>query len=520
MEKEMINQPLNDVLETLSPIERKILPSLGAGLKDIEGISQKSGIEVSSVQRALQFLSNKRIVELKTTVKKVLDLDANGLEYKRRGLPERRLLDSVIEKKLSFEEAKKDAELSDKEFMIALGVLKSKALIKVFENTIEMIVSKEEAIKKFAEEKLLEELPLELESLPYEQTELYNKLKSRKNIVYVEEQKTFGFEITDLGKKVIGALSGGGNKQDYIEQLTPEMIRDEKWKGKKFRVYDLTAKGPYTLSGKRQPYSSFLYKVKQELVALGFEESDGPIVEKSFWNCDVLFMPQNHPARGIHDLYFVKAGNSEEGEIQNKKLFLRIKETHENGWKTGSEGWRVRFNEKESRKLILRSQGTAVSARILAKNPKIPGKYFTIARVFRPDIVDSGHLPEFNQMEGIIIDKNLNFSQLLGMLKLFAEKVAGIKEIKFLPAYFPFTEPSVELIGFHPVKKIWMELGGAGIFRPEVTLPLGLEENTKVLAWGLGIDRLFMLKQGMQDIRDIFSQDINLLRTSKINLND
>jgi phenylalanyl-tRNA synthetase alpha chain len=486
----------------------------------MEEIAQKAGIDVSSVQRALQFLSNKKVVELATSVKKVLDLDANGQEYKRKGLPERRLLDAVLEEKLSFEDAKKKAGLSDNEFMIALGALKSKALIKVAENTVEMIVSKEEAIKKFPAEKFLEELPIELEELSYDQTEVYNRLKSRKNIIYVEEQKTFTFELTDFGKKIVDAVLGESGKQDYIEQLTPEMIQSEKWKGKKFRVYDLNAKGPYTIAGKRQPYSSFLYKIKQELASLGFEEGSGSIIEESFWNCDALFMPQDHPARGIHDLYFVKAGKFEEGELPDKKVFLRVKETHENGWKTGSDGWKIKFSEKESKKLILRSQGTAVSARILSKNPKVPGKYFTIARCFRPDVVDAGHLPEFNQMEGIIIDKNLNFSQLLGMLKHFAEKVAGIKEIKFLPAYFPFTEPSVEIIGFHPVKKIWMELGGAGIFRPEVTMPLGIDENTRVLAWGLGIDRLFMLKQGMQDIRDIFSQDINLLRNTKINLND
>jgi phenylalanyl-tRNA synthetase alpha chain len=260
-----------------------------------------------------------------------------------------------------------------------------------------------------------------------------------------------------------------------------------------------------------------LYSVKQELVALGFEEADGPMVEESFWNCDALFMPQNHPARGIHDLYFLKP---EEGEILDKKLLARVKATHENGWKTGSDGWKIAFDEKESRKLILRSQGTAVSARILANQPKIPGKYFTIARVFRPDVIDARHLPEFNQMEGIIIDKNINFSELLGMLKLFAEKVAGITEIKFLPAYFPFTEPSVELIGFHPALKSWIELGGAGIFRPEVVMPFELGEGTRVLAWGLGIDRLFMMKQKITDIRDIFSQDINFLRISKINFKD
>lgn len=497
---------IKETLESLSPLEKKILPFLGKKIDEIEG---ESGLDSTSVQRALAFLSNKKIITIKTQASKSIELDVNGIEYQKKGLPERRLLDLVLEKTLSLNEAKKESGLSENEFTIALGTLKSKGIIKLEGNQVIAQVGREEAIRKFSEEKFLDSLPLQLESLNEDQKKLFEKLRQRKNLVFIEEKKDISYEITDFGRKILENLD---KMEDMLEQLTPDMIKEEKWKGKKFRVYDLETKAPTLFGGKRHPYLRFLQKIKQELVSLGFEESQGPCVELSLWNCDALFMPQDHPARGIHDLYFTIP---DKGEIKDRWLLKKIKDTHENGWKTGSDGWNIPFSTEESKKLILRSQGTAVSARTLASQPKAPGKYFLIARCFRPDIVDSKHLPEFNQLEGIIIDKKVNFTQLLGILKNFAEKIANIKQIKFVPSYFPFTEPSVELIGLHP-KKGWIELGGAGIFRPEVTLPLGIPQDTKVLAWGLGVDRLYMLKENLEDIRDIFTQDINLLRNSKV----
>ena len=133
---------------------------------------------------------------------------------------------------------------------------------------------------------------------------------------------------------------------------------------------------------------------------------------------------------------------------------------------------------------MLRSQGTAVSARTLASAPAIPGKYFSIARCFRYDQVDATHATDFFQVEGIVLGEEINFRTLLGLLNLFAREVAQAKEVKFLPAYFPFTEPSVELHVRHP-RLGWMELGGAGLFRPEVTFPLGRQRAGDCLGPGV-----------------------------------
>jgi phenylalanyl-tRNA synthetase alpha chain len=139
--------------------------------------------------------------------------------------------------------------------------------------------------------------------------------------------------------------------------------------------------------------------------------------------------------------------------------------------------------------------------------------HFSIGRCFRPEVLDKTHLTEFNQVEGIVVDKDLTLRDLLGILERFAIDIAGADKAKFVPDYFPFTEPSVEL---HAYKKDfgWIEFGGSGIFRPEVTMPLGID--VPVLAWGLGIDRLFMMKAGIKDIRQLFSMDLDWLRKQKV----
>jgi phenylalanyl-tRNA synthetase alpha chain len=319
---------------------------------------------------------------------------------------------------------------------------------------------------------------------------------------------------------LIGLTTEGSKKiQKGIEVtsetsiLTPELITSGRWREARLRKYNITAPVAEVWPGKKQPYNRFLDELRSKLVALGFQEMIGPIVEMMLFNCDSLFMPQDHPAREIHDIYFVK--NPEYGNLgQYKDCLENIKETHENGWRTGSTGWNYKFSKKESARLILRSHGTAISARTLInKNLLVPGKYFSIARCFRPEVTDRTHLTEFNQVEGIVVGENLTLRNLLGVLERFAVELAGADKVKFRPDYFPFTEPSVELAAYKEGYG-WLEFGGSGIFRPELTEPLGVK--VPVLAWGLGVDRLFMMKNQIDDIRDLFTQDLNWLRRKEV----
>jgi len=246
--------------------------------------------------------------------------------------------------------------------------------------------------------------------------------------------------------------------------------------------------------------------VKDKLVSLGFVEFDGNLVETEFWNSDALFMPQFHSARDIHDVYYIEEPTH--AKFIEEPYLSNVAAAHENGGNTGSRGWQYQFDRDFTRRLILRSQGTVLSARQLPK-AEVPGKYFGIVRCFRYDRVDATHLSDFYQTEGIVLGRNVNLKTLLGFLEMFAVEVAGAKEVKYVPGYFPFTEPSIEVHIKHPVLG-WFELGGSGIFRPEVSSSLGVE--VPVLAWGIGIDRMALMALGLNDLRDLFCSDLESVR--------
>ncbi|OYT38221.1 phenylalanine--tRNA ligase subunit alpha [Candidatus Pacearchaeota archaeon ex4484_31] len=497
------------VLLSLSTLEKKIIPFLHLG--SVEKIKKESMLDETSIKRALSFLELKGVVRIKREKKKVVDLGTNGILYKRKGLPERTLLSLLVEKKqLELEEAKRLSNLTENEFFAALGALKEKNFICVERGKIFLKVSKEKAALKFPEEKFLEELPLPEDALTAEQKKLLEKLLRRKEIVKVFEKERISYELTDFGKEIVTAALK--HKVELIEELTPEMLKKGKWKGKKFKHYVLDTKVPEIVFGRRHFYLEFLDEIREKFLALGFKEMQGPIVVQEFWNFDALFQPQFHPAREWSDTYRVV--NELKLNKLDPKLVNAVKKIHE-------KKWNYSWSKEKASEVILRPQVTVLSALTLAKigkNKDKEGKYFAIERCFRPDVVDARHLTEFNQLEGIVIGKELNFKHLLGVLKLIAKEVVDAKEneIRFFPDYYPFTEPSVELnIKFG---KEWLEVGGAGIFREEVVspfIPEAKEEKIRVLAFGLGIDRLAMIKFKLNDIRELFSKNLNFLRKVK-----
>ena len=332
----------------------------------------------------------------------------------------------------------------------------------------------------------------------------------------IDERVTRSLVLTDEGRAAVDQISQHDTGEE-VSQLTPDLLKEGAWRTKRFRKYTINLRAPRIAAGKRHPYREFLDHMQRMLISMGFKEMRGELVESEFWNMDALFMPQFHPARDIHDVYFVRQPTHAK---QLDPVYLeRVKQAHENGGATRSTGWGYQFDEERAKRLVLRSQGTAVSAHQLArmgdpsgKRGTTVGKYFSMARCFRYDQVDATHATDFFQVEGIVLGEDINFRSLLGLLNLFAREVAQAKEVKFVPAYFPFTEPSVELHVRHP-QLGWMELGGAGLFRPEVTVPLGV--HVPVIAWGLGLDRMAMVALGIHDIRDLFSADLEFIRTMR-----
>lgn len=495
------------ILESLSPNERKILPHLEE--KDITDICKKSNLDKVSVVRSLEYLKKKGMVNIQTKKRKLVEVGVNGALYKKKGLPERRLLNLLGEKRiLKLSDAKKESKLSDDEVKASIGALKKRDLIELRKEKIIFSANKEEISKRSPEEALLEILPIEYEKLDSEQMSALEALKKRKDIVQINEDKVIETKITPLGKEVIESDIKGG---DLIEQITPEILKkDSSWKGKKFRRYDVTLPVSQINGGKRHFVNQTSDYMRRVWTDMGFKEMTGNLAISSFWNFDALFQPQDHPARDMQDTFFL----NKKSNLPDKKLVKKVKDSHENGVDESS-GWKYSWDEEKAKKMVLRTHTTCVSAQTLAKiSPKeLPQKFFAVGKCFRNETVDWSHGFEFNQTEGIVVDKNANFRHLLGYLKSFFHKM-GFKNVRFRPSYFPYTEPSVEVDVWHPEKNIWLEIGGAGILRPEVVIPL-LGENIPVLAWGPGSDRMLMDYYEIKDLRELYKNNLTQLRKMK-----
>jgi len=508
----MAEKDIKKIISSFHPLERKVFPFL-AKFSSVKDLMTAANLKEVEVTRALQWMQNRKILTLKENLNEVIDIDSNGKKYLSEGLPEARLLNSLKSSDLTLEQARKKSSLTKEELNIAIGVLRKKAAVfitKEKELVLKILDQGRRLLEKDSlEEKFLKkQFPVPISSLSDEERYAYLSLKSRKNIIKTNLIKIKTPELTELGHELINS---GFELADMNDRLTPAMLRDGSWNKRNFRRYDVTINVPKIHGGRKQHYRRFLDEVRQRFLALGFSEMFGPMVESEFWDMDALFMPQFHSARDIHQAYYIREPKYSK---LDPALVEAVKKAHENGFNTGSLGWRYKFDTKQTQRNLLRTQTTAASAHMLAsKNLKIPGKYFAIARCFRYDVIDATHNVDFFQTEGIVVEEGLDFRHLKSLLKMFAEEFCETDQFKIKPAYFPFTEPSAELFAKHP-ELGWIELGGSGIFRPEMTKPLGID--VPVLAWGLGIDRIGMFRLGIDDIRKLFSHDLKFLRSVKV----
>jgi phenylalanyl-tRNA synthetase alpha chain len=305
--------------------------------------------------------------------------------------------------------------------------------------------------------------------------------------------------------------------------LTSEMLASGSWKDvSQFKPYNFAARG------KRNDWNGYLHpllKVRSEFrkifFEMGFEEMEtNKYCESSFWNFDALFQPQQHPARDAHDTFFL-ANPKTALQLPDDGYLEKVKQVHSVG-AHGSLGYRYEWKIEEAQKNLLRTHTTAVSARVLRNLAKeiqetgkfIPRKFFSIDKVFRNEVPDQTHLCEFHQIEGMVIDRGLSLGDMIGLFSTFFSRI-GITQLKFKPAYNPYTEPSMEIFGYHPQLQRWVEIGNSGMFRPEMLLPLGLPEDVTVLAWGLSLERPTMIKYSIDNIRELVGHktDIEMTRT-------
>lgn len=522
MAEEHTPQTDEHLLESLHPLERKVLPHLGEH-SDVRKLEAVSGLQEIEVMRALQWMSNKKIIL--TPVKKfseLVELDSLGERYLKDGLPEKRFLRAAATHR-ELARIQAAGNLTDEEIRLCLGLLRQKAAIDIGKEQEGLVITLTKQGESLASKESFEEQfitvlaagPKPVDSLGDVERYAFGELKKRKAIIRTRTEWSMEVHLTPLGKRLLEkqSLQGPGAKE-VIDTLTPAMLQSGSWKEKKFRRYDVSINVPAIYPGKRHFVNQAIEYARRIWLDLGFKEMVGPLLQPTFWNFDALFTAQDHPVREMQDTFYIRKPGK--ATLPAKQLVDKIRNVHQAGGSTGSTGWRYRWNPNEARRNVLRTHTTVLSARTLAalKKEELPAKYFALGINFRNEAIDWSHNIEFNQTEGIVVDEDANFRHLLGYLRTFFRKM-GYPDARFRPAYFPYTEMSVEIDVFHPVRKIWVELGGAGIFRPEVVVPL-LGKDIPVLAWGPGFDRIIKDYFNINDIRELYSNDLTQLREMKL----
>lgn len=505
---------LTKLVQSLHPLERKVLPVLDKHAT-VPMICAATGLKDVEVVRALQWLENRKAVRVDTTATDVVTLDKNGELYRAQGLPERRFLQALGDKELLLDRIADKAKLSRDELNICLGLLRRKALVHISKDKglkVKLTDQGKAALKKeFPEEAFLRKgFPVSLAELPPEQKDVALALRSRKDIVRFDQQKSKTVTLLPLGRQL---LELGVRDENIIDALTPQVILSGEWKKKPIRRYDVAVQVPRIAGGRRHFVSDAISAIKAIWRDMGFQEMTGSMVQPAFWDLDALYVPQDHPAREMQDTFYLKHPDK---AVLPKELVPSIKAVHEYGGNTGSTGWQQPWSEEKAKELLLRTHNTVLSAQAIARltEADLPAKFFSVAKVFRNETLDWKHLFEFYQVEGIVVDPKANLRHLQGYVREFFLKM-GFKDVRLRPSHFPYTEPSMEVDVLHPVRNEWVELGGAGIFRPEVVQPL-LGKAVPVLAWGLGMERIITDHYRITDLREIYKNDAQQLREAKL----
>ncbi len=481
------------------------------GKANVEQVVKTSNLSHAAVMRAALKLSKEKYVQLHEQKQTVVTLNEEGKTYAEKGLPERRLIKSLIKLggTATIDKVVENAKLENQFVPIALGWLRQKgwATIEGKERLLrasgEPHMGKDEEVLSL----LAEKGSVAVEELGKEAQEAVQALRKRK-IVETEEKTSRTLELTAKGRRLV---QKGVELVEEVSQLTPELIVTGKWRKTKLRKFDVTAPGLPAYPGKVHPLQQIIERAREIFLEMGFTEIRGPLVETAFWNFDALFQPQDHPAREMMDTFYLSFPKA--GRLPERSIVDAVARTHEDGWTTGSKGWGYEWSPKEARRLVLRTHTTAETIKYLSEHKKPPIKVFSVDRVYRNEQLTYKHTAEFYQIEGIVVDKGVTLRDLVGTMKTFYRRF-GLKTVEFWPCYFPYTEPSAQATVYVPKLKHWMELCGMGMFRPEVLAPMGIKYP--VLAWGGGLERIAMLELGLDDIRLLYGNRLGWIRRTPL----
>jgi phenylalanyl-tRNA synthetase alpha chain len=470
--------------QVLHPIEQKILKTLieKQNLTPQE-LSDKTQLSIDQIRRGIEWLRLKDLISVQEIEKNFVTLGPKGIESAKNGLPERLLVDyvkSLPGSSCTLEEARNQLKV---EFNAAIANARKNGWVDISENKIILKTS----IDDSSEEKLIKQISdskdnaisineiNDIKSLEF--------LKKRPDFLVVNSIKSITIDLKEKGKESMSTFQ--------LPHTTDSNLR----------AIDVEAPAPAIFAARSHPLRDVIDEVREIFVSLGFSEIIGNNVQTSFWNFDALFTPQDHPAREMQDTFYLKDVTA--STIAKPDQIKKVSEIHK-------KGWNYQWQNEEAKKLVLRTHTTCVTIRALADQKHDNARLFSIGRVFRNEKLSYKHLAEFHQVEGVVVGKSVTLQDLMGLQTEFYHKM-GIKKIKFWPTFFPYTEPSLQSMIYNEKLGKWVELFGMGIFRPEVTKPLGIKNP--VLAWGGGIERIAMLRYSLEDVRELYENKFGWLRS-------
>ena len=451
-------------------IEKKIINSLKKNpIQTPETLEKSTQLLPDQIRRGIEWLKLKNLAIVDESKSSTLSLGKNGVDSFEKGLPERRLLDLLTNGSRKLSDLQKELGFV---FGPAMGLSRKN-------NWIE--TSSDEIILKIIPSILPGEKTLQqigsgnLSKDQIDKIDLTELLK-RPDFIIENIMTSKKISLTDSAKSMDVSNTSG--------------------------AIDVEANVPELFVARRHPLKDTIDEIREIFVTLGFSEIFGNMTQSSFWNFDALFTPQDHPARELQDTFFLDGVSAK--KIGTVEQIRKVSDSHK-------KNWRYQWDINEARKMVLRTHTTCVTIKHLAEKKPDEARIFSLGRVFRNEKVSYKHLVEFNQIEGIVIGKDANLRNLMGIQREFYKRI-GITKIKFWPTFFPYTEPSLQTMVYNEKLGKWIELFGMGIFRPEVTKPLGITKP--VLAWGGGIERIAMLKYGLTDVREFYNNDLGWLRSN------
>ena len=469
--------------QVLHDIEKQIIKELQSGADPYddtsttrlyeEDLSQDTHLSMDQIRRGVEWLRQKKLVDVSDSTNSSYSLGKNGLDALKNGLPERRLVNLVKDGPKTFDEIR--SSLQGPDFNAAIGYAKKNDWINIEKTDIGSKISLKQEPTENSNEKIISFIGNS--STEVTDTESLKSLMERPDFIIEHDEKRKLVSLTETGKHI------------DLEKLDSGAI-------------DVEADVPHVHAARIHPLKDTINEIRETFVHLGFTEIMGNLSQSCFWNFDALFTPQDHPARELQDTFYLKDLNAK--QLATPTQIKNVSNAHKNGW-------RYYWDIQEARKMVLRTHTTCITIKHLADKKPDEARIFSLGRVFRNEKLSFKHLAEFNQVEGVVVGKHITLRDLMGIQKEFYRKI-GLAKVKFWPTFFPYTEPSLQSMVYNEKLGKWIELFGMGIFRPEVTKPLGITKP--VLAWGGGIERIAMLKFGLDDVREFYNNNLSWLRTA------